>query len=146
MGTKFVKRGGVLFLLILLSCAKEKEPSEFCVIRGVVRFENEPHKDAKIEVEICKHTKWVADKSWETKTDKWGRYSIKISEDWFGRHFRIRTILYDKFNQLHVSEWEFGMVKLGEIKKDIWVGGGKPEEEEKKKKRRRRSWRRRRRR
>jgi hypothetical protein len=126
----------VAVFLFLFGCVKQETPSQF-VLEGTVRLHKEVKENMKVKLEVCRHTKWIEDKLWETVTDKWGRYRIIVGIDWFGEHYRVRASAYDKYGNFYLSDWQYGLVRFTSEKKDIWLGEKQAVEEKKKVKRRR---------
>jgi hypothetical protein len=119
-----------------MGCAKQKFPPQEFVLVGTVRVEKEVWENAKVKLEVCRHTKWYEDNKWEDKTDKWGRFRIIVHMNWFGEHYRVKSTARDKFGKFRVSELQYGIVRYGTDKKELWIG--EQEEKEDKKRRRRR--------
>ena len=128
-----------LFLVLFvfaIGCVKEEGPVLQFVLEGAVRLDKEVKEGAKVELEMCSHTKWYEDKIWETTTDKWGRYQIIVSVDWLGEYYRVRASGFDKFGTFHISDWQYGMARATVDKKDIALGEKQVGEEKKKYRRR----------
>ncbi len=142
-------KGGIMWklfpmfiCLFVLGCMKDKFPPQEFTLIGAVRLHNDVTKGAKIKFEVCRGTEWLnPEKNWNTTTDKWGNYKIIIPNDWFECYYRVKTSARDKHDKFYASEWEHGIVRFAEDRKDFWLGdlGEKGEIfEDKKKKRRRR--------
>ncbi len=118
---------------------KEALPPQQFMLIGTVRVNKEVHKEAKITFEVCEGIEWLnPDKMWNTMTDKWGNYKIAIPSDWFGCYYRVKATATDKHNNFYASDWEHGIVRFAEDKKDFWLGEKIKTEEEKRTRRRRR--------
>ncbi len=127
-----------LFLVLFvfaIGCVKEGGPVQQFVLEGTVRMDKEVKKEAKVKLEMCRHTKWYEDKIWETTTDKWGRYQIIVNVDWFGEYYRVRASAFDKFGTFHTSDYQHGMARATLSKVDIALGEKQVVEEKKKRRR-----------
>lgn len=116
----------ILLFIIFLGCLKTRDeylpPQEF-IISGIVRMHKEPLKNAIVELQVCKFDKWFEDsKNWVTTTDEFGRYKIKVHYDWFNCYYKIRASGVDKYDNFYRSDWEYGMVRFDQDRKDFWLG------------------------